>query len=191
MQNSIDANAMRRLAELGCFFIETQKRITFKYYSKPFPHEVVLAPLIQQAVDVRVFGGCCELPRRPVEHTKPARLPSVCLDIEQDLISGYEEFWYAQGWERGAVVIVADIAESDLQSVFKHCRGPGLMSSVREIKKSTPSSAINFCKTVSRTTEHTAFSLSASNGLDSIDVFARQDLLLESFRLASETCQQL
>jgi len=72
------------------------------------------------------------------------------IDLSKEVLSGHEKLWNAQLWRRGSIVLGVSIDDAALVDIFRHCRGPEVMTSMHQLKKSSPVSAFTYARKLSR-----------------------------------------
>lgn len=152
------------------------------------PHRLIVEPLVAVAEEICVFQTAqyeIEVPMPP--HAPPKR-GRYQLDQTQELVRGYERFWNAGAWRRGAVTLRMRNEAIDWKALFHWVEYGGVWSSRHQIKKGTPSSAVTYCD------KHAVgpvvvFSLSASNGIQRMDVWSDIESCHQLDALAQSTCR--
>ncbi|MBN2023616.1 MAG: hypothetical protein JW809_12595 [Pirellulales bacterium] len=187
----VDSDVLETLKRNGSFFVsvypqcphgvDTRKRLP--------PHRLVIEPLIAQTHEMRIYGWdntsvlCDEvlsLGKRKRGHIEA--------DLSREVVKGHERFWNTGTWERGAIVLATAVTEEDIGSLFYWCSGPHVWSSLHQMRKGTPMSAIRYAQAVAAAGS-TAFCFSASNGIEWMDVFADDIALGHLFAIAQERCR--
>ena len=184
-----DRNLLQRI---GAFFVEC-------YFHCPVfdeerlrlpPHKLVIEPIVAAAREIRVYSAPKEgRIRESISEIVLKRRGYLELNLNKTIVRGHEVFWNAGAWQRGAIAIVSDINDDALGEIFYSCSGPNIWASLYQLKNGTPSSAIQFCKTVCSGGNLTAFLFSASNGIQWMDVFCHSSRLEKLFSLATSKCR--
>lgn len=151
------------------------------------PHKLVIEPLVSAAQEIRVYqkrGYEFEVPLPP--HTK--QKSTLVLDLSAELVLGYEKFWNSGWWKRGGVTIKCDSTQVDWENLFLWTEYGGVWSSCHQIQKGTPSGAVTYCDkhAVGQTA---VFCLSASNGIQWLDVWSDPSQAQQLDRLARSKCR--
>ena len=151
------------------------------------PHRFVLKPLLDVAVEVSVRGRILD-PALPVP---PAvRKQSVLyLDLTRDVLTGWEWFWNANAWARGAILITVPRQRVDWATLFSWTEYTGVWASRWQIAKGTPRTAISHADKAARG-EAVIISLSASNGIEHADVWSDPGTCRELDALARAHCRR-
>ena len=110
------------------------------------------------------------------------------VDLSHEVVKGHERFWNAGAWERGAIVLAVTANDEQIGNIFQWCSEPGVLSSLYQIRKASPASAIRYAQAVALAGS-TAFLFSASNGIQWMDVFASDAALVRLFAIANEKCR--
>jgi len=156
--------------------------------SLPVPQcrDSVIRPLLALASDCFVYGlergsRLEQLIRLIVTQDKGKW--RLCLDREA--ITGYELLWCAGLRGCGTILILVPFDLERLEPILRHGFGPQLVSN---IGSGHTRSAIQFARRATADGRSAAFAFPGSNGIEHLDVFARQDVLERLFMLAAETC---
>ncbi len=110
------------------------------------------------------------------------------LDQAQELVRGWEGFWNAGAWRRGAITLRINRESINWEDLFQWTEYGGVWSSRNQIKKGTPTTAISYCDT-NANAEIIVVSLSASNGIQWMDIWADISQCVELDELAQATCR--
>lgn len=151
------------------------------------PHKLVIEPLVSAAQEIRVYqkrGYEFEVPLPP--HTK--QRSTLVLDLSAELVRGWEEFWNSGWWKRGGVTIKCDYSQIDWSEFFPWTEYGGVWSSPHQIQKGTPSGAVTYCDKHA-VGQAVVFCLSASNGIQWLDVWCDPSRAQRLDRLAQSTCR--
>lgn len=152
------------------------------------PHRLVIEPLVAVAQEITVFQSpqySIDVPIPPSTNEIKGRY---VLDLKQELVRGWERFWNVGVWRRGAVVIRLEHGAANWAEVFNWTEYGGVWSSRNQIRKGTPSSAINYCDANAVGSSMTV-SLSASNGIQWMDVWADSKICEALDGLAQANCR--
>lgn len=110
------------------------------------------------------------------------------LDQTQELVRGWERFWNAGRWRRGAITFRLNCESINWNDLFLWMEYGGVWASRNQIKKGTPTSAISYCDS-NAVNSTVVVSLSASNGIQWMDVWADASACVELNELAQATCR--
>jgi hypothetical protein len=148
-------------------------------------HGSVIRPLLAKAVECRVYGfrKNSELTERLV-HIAQLRGRVWNLDLGQELIRGHERLWN-EGCVHHGIVIVSSVSPQDMQPILTECHGPYVMASLYQIQEGNSKAAVSYCQKIAEETNHTAFLLPGSNGIEWADIFANDDQLVALWSIAS------
>jgi hypothetical protein len=181
----------RLVEQLGTFLVGVcPPAICSHHLHRRHPaHRLVIEPIVRKASGMRIYGLDDEQGlRREVLSMGVAKPGHVEIDLSREVVSGHEIVWNASGWERGAIVLEANLNDDELAEIFRWCSGPSVCSSWSQIKKGTPAPAIKHAQAVA-SQGATAFSFSASNGIEWMDVFPPASDALRLFALAGRCCR--
>lgn len=150
------------------------------------PHRLVAEPLLREAVELSVHGRG----RGTGVRVPPGirRGDALYLDLATEVLRGWESFWNASAWERGAILIKVKKSQIDWAEVFSWTQYGGQWASRRQLTKSTPESAIRYADTEARG-EFVVLSLSASNGIQWAAVWSDPAECDELNELAKSRCR--
>lgn len=107
-------------------------------------------------------------------------------DTSQECITGHEFLWNVTTWKRGSIVIVLNTDAVDFKKIFKNCFRPGLYATPNS--GNTPSAILKCKKAVKE--DKFAICFSASNGFESILIYANQKLTDNLYKLAKKYCKE-
>ena len=91
------------------------------------------------------------------------------LDQTQEVVRGWERFWNAGAWRRGAITLRLQRASINWEDLFLLTEYGGIWSSRHQIKKGTPTAAITYCDK-NAVDSTVVVCLSASNGIQWLDI---------------------
>jgi hypothetical protein len=151
------------------------------------PHKLVIEPLVAAALEIRVYqkeGYEFEVPLPPHTVQQSTRV----LDLTAEIVRGWEKFWNSGMWRRGAVAVKCNSARIDWNELFIWTEYGGVWSSRHQIQKGTPSGAVTYCDKHA-VGETVVFCLSASNGIQWIDVWSDPSQAQQLDQLAQSTCR--
>lgn len=150
------------------------------------PHQLVIEPLLRAASEVVVHqqrGHAITANTPP--HSK--RRATLVLANVPNLVRDWPSFWNAGAGARGAISINVPITLVDWPALFSVTEYGGVWASRYQILKGTPAGAVSYADKTAR--EGSAvFSLSASNGIQWMDVWAPKERCETLNTLASESC---
>lgn len=153
------------------------------------PHRLLIEPLVLAAQEIRVFQSpkyTIEVPMPPNTMLKKGQWQ---LDQTKELVRGFETFWNAGAWRRGAINLRVNRDAVQWVEILHWTEYGGVPSSRFQIKKSTPLSAVNYCD-VNAVDSTVVFSFSASNGIQWVDVWADNSYIVQLNDLAQSTCRK-
>jgi hypothetical protein len=110
------------------------------------------------------------------------------VDLACEVVEGHEAFWNTGSWQRGGIILAADLSDDEMVSILRWCSGPSVWSSLAQVKKGSPASAIKFAQSVAQKGSM-GFCFSASNGIEWMDVFPPRARLMRLFKIACERCR--
>ncbi|MHA7098799.1 hypothetical protein [Priestia aryabhattai] len=145
-------------------------------------HELILRPLLLCAKECYVYGlkKDTELFQQCADILSPNH-NKYKLDLNQEVIKGYEQLWNATGWQRGSILIFLELEKLKKLNIFTSCYNP----SIFENPNSGESAAtIRFCKDVVTKEKLVGFCFSASNGIEYMKVYAENGTLKELYECA-------
>lgn len=152
-------------------------------------HALVLEPLVGAASEIRVHGypAASDAPRLPpvvaVETTRDR-----IIDTTREIVRGYECFWNAGHWTRGAVSLRVLHDAVDWPAILTWTEYSG-QSSRTSLRKAVPSAAIHYAERQARG-PHSVVTLTASNGLSPLAIWAPPERCEELDALAQATCRR-
>ena len=152
------------------------------------PHRLIVEPLVAVSDEICVFQNptyAIEVPMPPHKELKRGRYQ---LDQTQELVRGWERFWNAGRWRRGAITFRLNRESINWNDLFLWMEYGGVWASRNQIKKGTPTSAISYCDS-NAVNSTVVLSLSASNGIQWMDVWADASACVELNELARATCR--
>ena len=152
------------------------------------PHRLLIEPLVAATDEILVFQNPkypIEVPMPPHNDLKRGRYQ---LDQIQTVVRGWERFWNAGAWRRGAITLRLERGSIDWKDLFLWTEYGGIWSSRHQIKKGTPTSAITYCdKNAVNST--VVVSLTASNGIQLLDIWSDASACMELHEQAQATCR--
>jgi hypothetical protein len=153
----------------------------------PQCRETVIRPLLSRATDCFIYG--LDPQARLARLIQPIVVPDRSkwrLRLDQEVITGYGLLWCA-GLRGCGTILLLIPADLDLLSpILQHGFGPQLVSN---IGAGHTRSAIDFARRATADGRTAAFAFPGSNGIEEVDVFAREDVLESLFMLAAQVCQ--
>jgi len=109
------------------------------------------------------------------------------IDLSKEVLSGHEKLWNAQLWRRGSIVLGVSTDEATLAKSLSHCRGPGVMASMHQLKKTGPVSAFTFARKLARGGLIGSV-FPAATGIKYLELFPPKDDLHRLYHLAKRVC---
>lgn len=109
------------------------------------------------------------------------------LDLNKELIKGHEGFWNSGCWSRGSIVIVLEIDSTDFEKILRYCYRPSQMSSPYT---GNSVSAVKYCEKLA-TQNKIAICLSASNGIEWMQIHASEEIIESLYEKAEVLCKEL
>ncbi|MHB9130919.1 MAG: hypothetical protein ACYDBB_07485 [Armatimonadota bacterium] len=153
------------------------------------PHRLVIEPLVAKATTMRIYGNLKESPvRTQILSMGTPRRGYLEVDLSREVVKGFEAVWNLSGWERGSIVLGGDFDEQEFGDIVSWCGGPEYWSSLYQITKGTSAAAIRYAQSIA-TAGATAFSFSASNGIDFMDIFPPPTKVHYYYKIAKERCR--
>ena len=107
------------------------------------------------------------------------------LDTAKDCVSGREYFWNAAGWQRGSIAIILKNDTSLFDKIFKRAYNPSFLENPNT---ANTISAIKKCKEEMEK-ENIGVLLTASNGIEWMLIYAKQEILEKLFEMARKNCK--
>ena len=150
------------------------------------PHGLVIEPLLRAASEVLVHlqrGHTFKADIPP--HTK--RRSALVLANDANVVRDWPSFWNAGAWARGAISINVRVADVDWSALFSVTQYVGIWASRYQILKGSPVSALSYADKNARN-GNAVFSLSASNGIEGLDVWAPLEVCEALHAQARDTC---
>jgi len=152
------------------------------------PYRLLIEPLVAVTDEILVFQNPnypIEVPMPPHKELKRGRYQ---LDQTQEVVRGWERFWNAGAWRRGAITLRLERGSINWEDLFLWTEYGGVWSSRHQIKKGTPTTAIAYCDKYA--VESTVVvCLSASNGIQWMDIWADESACVEIEEQAQATCR--
>jgi hypothetical protein len=150
------------------------------------PHQLVIEPLLQAASEVVVH--------QTRGHTFSAAVPphvkrrnALVLVNDAALVRDWPRYWNASAWERGTISIRVDVERVNWPALFSVTEYVGVWASRYQQLKGSPAGAVNYADKHARDGD-AVFSLSASNGVEDLDVWVPPEQMEELNRRANESC---
>lgn len=141
-------------------------------------HDSVIKCLLEIADKCRVYYGKTKIDIEPSIVMQSEKNFSE-LNLDCNIIDGREYMWNISGFARGTIMISVpseNITES-FSRIFLHTTAPIVYASMNQLKKGHTLSAVNFALQAAKH-KHVIFCLPASNGIEWLDVFASQEMIL-------------
>lgn len=143
--------------------------------------ESVLSPLLKQALRCYIYGLKNSEVKNTLQQIIVADRGKYRLDLEKEVIEGFEWFWHSGYPDRGSIVILIDPKQMDLTPIFSHCFDVLIMDNPNT--GHTPS-AVQFCRKQSGL-GLIAICITETNGLEWLDLFASVEQNLYEAAVAS------
>jgi hypothetical protein len=159
--------------------------------SKRVPaHRLMVQPLVDAAVEIRIFSMPKESEiRKLIEPIVLDQQGSIKLDLNKEVVQGFEALWNATSWRRGAIAIRLKASELNWEALLKYCAGPHVWAATAERRKVIPDAAVRWCNDFTRAPGRVAACFSASNGIQGLELFAAPEKLFPLYRLAEKNCR--
>jgi hypothetical protein len=152
------------------------------------PHRLIIEPLVAVSDEICVFQN----PTYEIEVSMPPHKElnrgRYRLHKTQELVRGWERFWNAGSWRRGAITLRLNRESVNWEDLFIWTEYGGVWSSREQIKKGTPANAVSYCD-ANAVDSIVVVSLSASNGIQWMDIWAEVSACVELDELAQATCR--
>jgi hypothetical protein len=156
--------------------------------SKVPAHDFVLKPLLENCLYSYVYGikESNELyqKNRDILIREKGRYR---LDTTKECVYGHEHLWSATGWERGSIIIILKNNTNLFNEIFKYTYNPCFFATPN---MGNTISAVKKCREEMEN-GNTGICLSASNGMEWIQIYARQENIDELFELAEKNCKRM
>jgi len=181
------------LYKVGSFHVGVQGFYTLAQENTTLPsHAHVIRPLLDRARQMRVYHtvSSSEELRKDMASIGTLVGSYFEIDLAKEVLRGHERLWNAQCWRRGSIVIAALIGDRELGGVLSCCSEPGVASSIYQLRKVNPASALSYAQDVAKR-GLIAFVFPASNGIESMDVFPPAEDLERLYRLSVARCRSL
>ena len=160
-------------------------------------HELVIRPLLEHSIDAYIYKGTkeefflCGKMQVPIQLMQEDILISdkgkFKFDKTKECISGHEYLWNAAMWKRGSIIIVLDNDPDLFREIFKHTYNPELQATPNA---GNSASAIKKCKEEMEK-GRIAVCLSASNGIEFMQIYVGQGKTNEMLEMAEKNCQKV
>ena len=174
------------IAEHGTFSVELVASGRYDEDARLPAHDKVLRPLLQAATECWAYGV---RPGSDVDRAAKGLLQAARgkhrVSLDDDPLTGHEQFWNAQGGRRGTIVILTQRARFDAAKLFRGCREAFVLTNFRSAH--TPA-ALRFARERARVDDMVAVCLPRNNGIEWMDVHVRPALALEFFDVARVAC---
>jgi len=158
-------------------------------------HELVIRPLLENSIDTFIYKGTKEEFFLYGKKQVPIQLANEDILISdkgkfkfnkaKECITGHEYLWNANCWKRGSIVFVLENNLDILRELFKHTYNPNLTETPN---MGNSVSAIKKCKEEMKK-GNIAVCLSASNGIEFMQIYAGQGKINELLKIAENNCQ--
>ncbi len=152
------------------------------------PHRLIIEPLIAASEEVCVFQNPKYAIEVPLPPHKELRIGRYLLDKTQELVRGWERFWNAGSWRRGAITLRLNGESVKWEDLFFWTEYGGVWSSRYQLEKGTPRSAIAYCDT-SAVNSTVVVSFSASNGIQWMDIWSDVSMCAKLNEIAQANCR--
>ncbi len=152
------------------------------------PHRLIIEPLVAVSDEICVFQNPKYAIEVPMPPHKELKRGCYQLDQTRELVRGWERFWNAGSWRRGAITLRLNRHSINWEDLFLWTEYGGVWSSRNEIRKGTPTIAITYCDS-NAVDSIVVVSLSASNGIQWMDIWADVSACVELDKLAQATCR--
>ena len=160
-------------------------------------HELVIRPLVENSLETFVYNGRKDdfflygKMNFPIKLEQEKILISdrgkYRLDKTKEYITGHEYLWNAHTWKRGSIVIVLRHNLDIFRKIFKHTYNPDLIDNPNT---GNTVSAIRKCKE-EMGKGNIAVCLSASNGMEHMQIYAERERTSELLKIAESNCQRV
>jgi hypothetical protein len=167
----------------------THSRITcfYKPNAKLKAHKSVIKILLKNCIEAFVFG----LKEQDELYIQNSNIlindrGKFRFDLSKDCVKGHEYLWNATGWKRGSIVIVLKRDAVNFKALFKDCYRPGLSETPNS--GNTPA-ATKKCREESKM-GNIGICLSASNGMEWMNIYAEKILTNKLFKQAEKYCKE-
>lgn len=150
------------------------------------PHKLVIEPLLQHAIEIVVHQKATyafDIPIPP--HL--LRRKTIVLEPSSDIVAGWPSFWNSGWWKRGAISIKVPVNQVNWISLFAVSEYIGVWASRHQILKGTPSGTVKYADKNANGND-AVFSLSASNGIQWLDVWLPTNISATIEAQAKEQC---
>ena len=160
-------------------------------------HELVIRPLLENSIDTFIYNGTkeefflCGKMQVPIKLKQEDILISdkgkFKFNKTKECVTGHEYLWNATMWKRGSIVIVLENNLDMFREIFKHTYNPDLLatpnmgnsvSAIKKCKEEMEKGKIVVC-------------LSASNGMEYMQIYVGQRKTNELLKIAEKNCQRV
>jgi hypothetical protein len=151
-------------------------------------HSLVIKPLIEKSLFTYVYGL-----KKDDELVKLntdiliADKGKYKFDISKECVIGHEKLWNLTGWKRGSIIIVIEKDKINFSEIFKNTYNPRLLNTPNS---GNTISAIKKCKEEAEK-DNIAICLSASNGMEWLQIFAKGETFKAIVNEAKNYCKRI
>ncbi|MEH7811895.1 hypothetical protein, partial [Bacillus toyonensis] len=148
-------------------------------------HDLILRPLLLFATDCYVYGiqKNSELLQQ-CSHILISTRNKYKVDLNQEAIKGYEQLWNVTGWGRGSIVIVMGLEQFENLDILSYCYDPDILDNPNTGESIA---AVRYSKDMAKQGK-VALCLSASNGIEWMNIYASDDVLEKLYVRATKEC---
>lgn len=166
--------------QMGTFFVELVPRAGSRAAKQiSAVHDRVLRPLLSDARECRVYGISKKSPLRAIVSELGRSDSRVWrLDTRRELVEGFEDLWNAK-CEHNGIAIVVPFSSPQIERALAACGKPDVWASRNQIFTGTSRKAVAHCFDAVASDDVCAFLIPGSNGLEWLDVFAREPRIAE------------
>jgi len=107
-------------------------------------------------------------------------------DLTKECVTGHENLWNARKWNRGSIVIILENDLEIFEKIFKYTYNPSLLGTPNS---GNTKSAIKKCKE-EMNNNRIGICITASNGIDWIQIYIEQEKADELFLMAEQNCKK-
>ena len=109
------------------------------------------------------------------------------IDTSKECVIGHEKLWNVTGWKRGSIIIIIEKDKVDFSEILKNTYNPALLNTPNS---GNTISAIKKCKEEAEK-DNIAICISASNGIEWMQIYAKGNTFAEILKKAKENCQKI